>query len=497
MKSGIAATIALTAWTQIPSFLAAPHNPQRLADHVLIIGIDGLAGSTYYPYGDTPNLEALMSNGSYTLDAQNILDCASSQNWMTMIAGAGPDQHGVYNNGWQPGDSEPTETVFSVLRRQQPDSTIGFFSHWSDFLRLVEPGVCDKIETHVSVEETVQAAIDFLYDDDYELPDLTMIQMDHVDGAGHTYRWGSNRYYAAIERADNLIGKLLDAYDDVGILEDTLVILSSDHGGDGTSHGPDYDKHRYIPWMAMGPGVKQGYVIPREVRTWDVGATAAYALGLDLPEEWLASPVKEIFLNDTVVSTSEALEYSFSSTYEWLYDTTGTGAATMSFWRVVAPEGFLSLGDVAVAGLDPPDFETVVVSERSEAVSRTVAYEQIWRSTGSSGEYPGSFWVPIPQYGSLCLGSIVDQADEMEEPVRDDIACISYHYLYKDEEAVKLWDDAGSGASWDGSLWINPTRDGSELVSNSPFVRRHHTGPYFNRLRKINPDLANKIEVLD
>ncbi|MEJ0034232.1 MAG: alkaline phosphatase [Bacteroidota bacterium] len=61
-------------------------------------------------------------------------------------------------------------------------------------------------------------------------PLLTFVHLDHVDGAGHTYGWGTSQYYDAISRADDLIGQITDAVKEAGIYDETLFIITADHG---------------------------------------------------------------------------------------------------------------------------------------------------------------------------------------------------------------------------------------------------------------------------
>jgi hypothetical protein len=52
-----------------------------------------------------------------------------------------------------------------------------------------------------------------------------------------------------------------------------------------------------IPWIAVGPGIKSGYVIKRSVSLIDTAATALRALGVtDYYVEWSSQTVEEIFL---------------------------------------------------------------------------------------------------------------------------------------------------------------------------------------------------------
>ena len=66
---------------------------------MLVVGVDGLS-----PQGvgaaDTPVLNGLIARGSHTFEARAVFPTSSSPNWMSMITGAGPDQHGVTSNDW-------------------------------------------------------------------------------------------------------------------------------------------------------------------------------------------------------------------------------------------------------------------------------------------------------------------------------------------------------------------------------------------------------------
>ena len=130
--------------------------------HVVVLGIDGFGGQWWGDPVATPNLDALRELGVWTVEMQNALPTSSSTNWMSMIGGSTPEQHGVLSNGWQPGDSDPPPTMFATLREHQPDATIGIFHDWADFDRLVEPGVADHVEHPGDEQETMDAATAWL-----------------------------------------------------------------------------------------------------------------------------------------------------------------------------------------------------------------------------------------------------------------------------------------------------------------------------------------------
>jgi arylsulfatase A-like enzyme len=71
------------------------------------------------------------------------------------------------------------------------------------------------------------------------------------------YRWGLNRL---TERVDSEIGKILDALENSGLDQNTVVIFVSDHGDGYGSHRWNqktllYDNPARVPFIVSGPGV--------------------------------------------------------------------------------------------------------------------------------------------------------------------------------------------------------------------------------------------------
>jgi arylsulfatase A-like enzyme len=270
-------------------------------EHVVVIGVDGLS-----PEGirraKTPVLHRMMAEGASTLHARGVMPTVSSPNWASMIMGAGPEQHGVLSNDWQPGAGPvmPTEvgpggifpTIFGQLRQQKPSSKIACFHDWGDFGRLVERGVCDKIVHTKGPVETTNQAIAYLKD---QKPTLLFIHLDHVDHAGHQHGHGTAEYDKAVAEADHLIDEVLAALSDAGIADQSVVLVSSDHGGKGKGHGGNTMGELEIPWIFYGHGVARGRELSARVNTYDTAATIAHVLGVTPPKCWIGRPVVDAF----------------------------------------------------------------------------------------------------------------------------------------------------------------------------------------------------------
>lgn len=287
----------------IPSLLFFRASAQVAGvEHVIIIGVDGMA-----PFGiaaaDTPVMDALMKRGAYTMHARAVMPTSSSPNWASLIMGAGPEQHGVTSNEWQPNkhDIEPVAkgpggifpTIFSVLREQRPAAHIGVIHHWDGFGRLLERGTVNFIENPKTEDITAQHAADYIRK---HKPTFLFVHLDHVDHTGHEIGWRTPEYNAAVAKADALIGQIIGALDASGISDKTVVLITADHGGKNKGHGGNTMDELEIPWIIAGPGVAQGKEISTPVDTYQTAATVAYVLGLKPPSAWIARPVLDAFV---------------------------------------------------------------------------------------------------------------------------------------------------------------------------------------------------------
>lgn len=96
-------------------------------------------------------------------------------------------------------------------------------------------------------------------------------------------------YYAMITHMDAQIGRILDALEDSGQADNTLVIYASDHGLALGSHGlmgkqNQYDHSVRAPFIVKGPGVPSGESVPGMFYLNSIYPTAVEMAGLDTPD---------------------------------------------------------------------------------------------------------------------------------------------------------------------------------------------------------------------
>lgn len=123
-----------------------------------------------------------------------------------------------------------------------------------------------------------------------DVPDFMFVYFGTLDVAGHDYGWMSEEYLAQVERVDQALGTLLD-----GLPADSRMLVQSDHGGHGRTHGTDSAEDMTIPWMATGPGIRRRYQIQTAVSLLDTAPTLARMLGIPASSDWEGRCVEEIF----------------------------------------------------------------------------------------------------------------------------------------------------------------------------------------------------------
>ncbi len=97
-------------------------------------------------------------------------------------------------------------------------------------------------------------------------------------------------YYASTSYVDAQIGKVLDGLDELGLADDTIVVLWGDHGfhlgdlGIWTKH-TNYEQANRIPIIVRAPGVAQpGTATQQLAETVDIFPTLAELAGLPAPQ---------------------------------------------------------------------------------------------------------------------------------------------------------------------------------------------------------------------
>lgn len=282
------------------SSIALARTPTTQATRVLIVSIDGLRPDMALR-ARTPNLHRLMETGSFSFWARTTAVAITLPSHVSMLTGVNPRKHDIEWNKDLP-LSEPVypnfPTLFEVAHLKKYTTAIA--AGKSKFTALAKPGTLDWMwiaaESTTTDAQVTEHAIEIIR---HHQPQVMFIHFPSTDNVGHAKGWGSPAQLATIESADTELGEVLSVLDELKLKEDTFIIITSDHGGAGRSHGPDDPRSRHIPWIAVGPGVRTNLDLTTyadlTINTEDTFATASLVLKLPLDKRLDGKPVKEIF----------------------------------------------------------------------------------------------------------------------------------------------------------------------------------------------------------
>ncbi len=256
---------------------------------VLILSIDGFRPDAIEL---TPmrNLQSLMQVGAYSLVAQTIFPSSTLPAHVSMLTGLCPEKHGVDWNDYLPKKGYANGTDIFDLAHSAGLRT-GMVVGKEKLRQITEPESTDVFEFINDRDVIIAARVAELIPQGFG---LLFVHFPTPDWMGHEYGWLSPEQYSVLFRADEALQTILNALEEAGMREDTLIIVTADHGGHDTTHGSSRPEDMTIPWIIAGPGVRH-LVLFTEVNTTDTAATVAWALGLPLQPEWDGRPVLEAF----------------------------------------------------------------------------------------------------------------------------------------------------------------------------------------------------------
>ena len=263
--------------------------PSLRATRVLILSIDGLRPDAI-PLAPMPNLMELMKTSAYTMNAQTVYRSVTLVSHASMLTGLCPSKHGVDWNDYLPERGYAQGTDIFDLAHAAGLQTVMHVGK-EKLRQITEPTSLD-IFTYVNDRDLVVAQR--LIDDFPQDFGLLFVHFPLVDGMGHVYGWMSPEQLSVAYRADEALGMILAELDARNLRDETLIIITADHGGHDTTHGSSMPVDMTIPWVASGPGIQPGR-LNSPVHTMDTAATAAFVLGLPAPPEWDGVPVYEAF----------------------------------------------------------------------------------------------------------------------------------------------------------------------------------------------------------
>jgi predicted AlkP superfamily pyrophosphatase or phosphodiesterase len=251
---------------------------------VLLIGIDGCRPDALVR-ALAPHMHRLILTGAFSDRAQTGDIPVSGPGWSSMLTGVWRQKHGVRDNDFDGADFVHYPHFFRRLKQARPDADTVSIVRW----RSIHDHILKDAELAEVSWTDRQVADRAGYALRERKADAVFVQFEDVDQAGHEFGFdpAQPNYQAAIERTDSHVGRLLEAVRQrkTYAAEEWLILISTDHGGSGKSHGRDVPEDRTIFIVANGPSVTRGAIEPPPAIV-DVAATALVHLGVPLDPSW-------------------------------------------------------------------------------------------------------------------------------------------------------------------------------------------------------------------
>ena len=169
-------------------------------------------------------------------------------------------------------------SIFEALGQSFPNRGNAAFAEWTPIVNgIIEPDA--PVYLHGSTKNTgdMQDVADYIKSENYKNTAMIYMQSDYMDAVGHSNGYYTDKYYTELERYDDYFKAIMDALEETGTKDETLVLFTADHGGTaGGSHGGTTNQE-YDVQIALGG------------QTIDSGATLSGGTNHDIPQLVLAA----------------------------------------------------------------------------------------------------------------------------------------------------------------------------------------------------------------
>lgn len=276
------------------------------AKHVIFIVCDAMSAAGIQRT-ETPTFNQMIDGGALSLHTRCGLPSNSSPNWMTLGSATPFEMHGVLDNGVTPlsGTVVPAlesrsgngfyPTIFEFIREQRPDAKMYTIGQGLWMCGMYDMSCFDKVLPETgsqSIAEAFEKAGDAFVADK---PELLFVPVTSPDHEGHVFGHENKGFFDTVHEIDSCCGKMLEKIKNAGLLDETVIVVTADHGGFNFGHGGSTMAELEVPVILYGGPVTKGKVMQRVNMNYDTPATVAQLLGVELPWECHGKYLKEAF----------------------------------------------------------------------------------------------------------------------------------------------------------------------------------------------------------
>ena len=280
--------------TETPASAMPPPNVER----VIVISLDG-ARSDAIQQASAPILQRLAAEGAVDWHATTTDPSVTLPAHTSMLTGLSVAEHGVTYNDTPP-DCPPIKPLTFISVAADNGYSAGFVTGKEKFCIYDQRDTVDYTFAREGDRSVADRAIELLEDG----TQVIFAHFPNPDYFGHSTGWMSETYIKELNSTDFQVGRIVEALENLNLLDQTLIIITADHGGHDFGHGTTLPEDATIPWIIYGVGVEPGTELNGIINA-DTAATVLWALGLPLPvgsaEQSTASrPIIEAFTREQI-----------------------------------------------------------------------------------------------------------------------------------------------------------------------------------------------------
>jgi len=272
--------------------------------HILLITLDTARADRFSYAGastvSTPNVDQLAGDGTVFLQAISPAPITLVAH-ASILTGLAPPAHGIHNNGnYRLRDEAVTITerladhgydTAAFVGAAVLDARYGLDQGFELYDDAMTGKPDSEFEPQRRADAVVEAALRWL-EDASTSPTFAWVHLfdphkPYDPPEPERSRHARSPYDGEIEFSDRMIGRLLDGYRQLGLYDDSIVILTSDHGEGLGEHGEPthgiflYDTTVHVPLIVRVPGLGRGHVVSSQVQLVDIAPTLAALTGAE------------------------------------------------------------------------------------------------------------------------------------------------------------------------------------------------------------------------
>lgn len=211
----------------------------------ILISLDGFRWD-YLTRGLTPNLQRLINKGVRAEALLPVFPADTFPNHYSIVTGLYPEHHGIVANLMYDPDlnahfvfSDKSvaeskwwggEPIWITAEKQGLKSGCFFWVGSEAEIKGVRPSFWKRYDKKVPNQDRVDEVLGWLKLSDNERPSFISLYFSDTDQMGHKFGPDSPEVQNAIRAVDESIGQLISGLDQLGILNQTNVLVVSDHG---------------------------------------------------------------------------------------------------------------------------------------------------------------------------------------------------------------------------------------------------------------------------